>query len=67
MLPAESRFLRVGFQGEGLFFWAEVIPENSPKEVKFQLFGTGQEIPDSAKYMATYDDGPFVMHLYEIK
>lgn len=59
------KFLRVGFQNENLFMWCEVEPERGVSTSKFSLYGTGQDISDNAVYLATYDDGPFVFHLYQ--
>jgi hypothetical protein len=65
-LPKDFKFLRIHFQGEDLQFWAEVVPEKVSDQVDFQVFGTGHEIPDHAKYLQTFDDGPFVFHLYQL-
>lgn len=66
MLPIGWKFLRVHFQGEQLQLWAEVNPEVVTKQVDFEVFGTGHEIPMSANWLATYDDGPFVFHLFQL-
>ncbi len=65
MLPIGFKFLRVNPQGEELMLWAEV-KDVASTQVDFQVFGTGHEIPDEAKYLTTYDDGPFVFHLYQL-
>lgn len=66
MLPVGAKFIRIGFQREELQIWFEVIPGNSLESVSFKVFGTGHEIPDSATWLATFDDGPFVLHLYKM-
>lgn len=66
LLPLEFKFLRIGFQGEALFLWAEVNKDMKPVAHQFGLFGTGHDIPNNAVYLATYDDGPFVVHLYRL-
>ena len=32
----------------------------------FHVYGTGQEIPNLAKHIASWEDGPFIWHLYEV-
>ena len=66
VLPENFKFLCVMFQNELPFMWAEVAEEVSKTEFQFQLFGTGQEIPESATYLTTYSIGPFVLHLYRL-
>lgn len=66
ILPVNFRFLRVHFQEDNIFLWAEVVKDTQTKQFDFQVFGTGQDIPDSAKYLTTYDDGPFVFHLFQV-
>lgn len=64
LLPANFRFLRIGFQAEELFMWAEVLPDTVQVVHNFIVVGTGHDIPIGAKYVTTYDDGPFVFHVY---
>lgn len=65
LLPQGFKFLKAGIQNEAAFMWAEVVDGDSKKEFNFGLYGTGQEIPISAKYLTTYELGPFVLHLYQ--
>jgi hypothetical protein len=47
-------------------FWATHDPDNYPPVQRwFQVFGTGQPLPDSADYRGTAVAGPLVWHLYE--
>jgi hypothetical protein len=64
MVPKDFKFLRIAWQNERLFLWAEITKDSDPVEQKFALFGTGQDIKPGLTYLATYDDGPFVFHLY---
>lgn len=66
MLPMGFKFLRVSFQAEQLFMWCEVTDGNLASQVNFQLFGTGQELNPNGRYLTTFDDGPFVFHLYQL-
>lgn len=65
-LPRSFKFLRIGFQADILQMWAEVSPEEPKLPIDFQVFGTGQDMPDGLKYLATYDNGPFVLHLFQV-
>lgn len=48
-------------------FWAE-FQENAPGVPRtFQVFGTGHDIPEDAKYVGTAMDHPYVWHLFELE
>jgi hypothetical protein len=64
MLPENFKVNRIGFQSDQLFMWAEVVKDGRQVQHHFAAFGTGQDVPDSAKFLYTYDIGPFVLHLY---
>lgn len=66
LLPKNFKFLKAGLQNEAVFMWAEVVDGDPKEEFSFGVFGTGQEINNSAKYLATYEIGPFVLHLYQL-
>lgn len=66
LLPVGFRFARVNFQGEQLMMWADVDRDAKQEQYDFQCFGTGQDIPEHAKYLTSYDDGPFVFHLFQV-
>lgn len=66
MMPELLKIIRVGFQNEELQMWAEVLKDSRQSAVRFAAFGTGQDIPNDAVHVATYDDGPFVLHLYRL-
>ena len=59
--------LHVGYQGPGddLVFWHEAGIQPGAHRM-FQVFGTGHNIPHSAKYCGTVQVGMFVWHLYEV-
>lgn len=65
-MPIGWKFIRAQLQNGNPFLWAEVKDGVAKKEVHFQLFGTGHEISDDATYLTTYDQGPFVLHLYQL-
>ena len=51
------------------YFWAEVDPGAPMEERMFLTFGTGKEIPDAfrnlIRHVGTYQQEPFVWHVYE--
>ena len=52
-----------------LCLWIEretAVPPDQLVKRAFQIFGTGHFIPDSAKYIGSCLDGPFVWHCYEV-
>lgn len=66
MLPVGYKFLRVNFQDEQLMMWCEVNKDKKAEQANFQCFGTGHPIPPGAEWLTTFDDGPFVFHLYRV-
>lgn len=65
-LPPGSTFLHAAY-GQGWVTWWELDPRADKSEIRqFQTFGTGWDIPGSAKWLATALDGSFVWHLYEV-
>lgn len=67
-MPLDAQVLTVQTQnGQGHFLWALVNPMNDLETRKFTIVGTGNPF-DSAdtKYIGTFQDVPFVWHLFEI-
>ncbi len=65
-MPAGARIVRVALQGGLPFVWAIVDPKAKPEPRRLLIRGTGHEVgEDGAEYIGTYDDGPFVWHLFE--
>lgn len=67
MLPTGAKFLRTNWQQSNLMIWFEVNIDAPQLEKKFFLYGTGNDIAIDHQYVTTFDNGPFVMHLYELK
>jgi len=66
-LPIGARILHVESQAGTNCLWALVDPK-APKELRhFRLAGTGHPIDDYAigDHIATWQDGPYVWHLFE--
>lgn len=66
-LPLGWEFLTCMVEDEKIYLWAEVREGVEKEEVNFEVFGTGQEIPLSAKYLTTYSVGPLNFHLYRMQ
>ncbi len=65
-IPMEAKVLTVQVQNEVPHIWVLVSPENEVETRKFMVVGTGHPFDDtSMKYIGTFQDGPFVWHLFE--
>jgi hypothetical protein len=68
-MPKEAEILSVQIQNGQMFntcIWVKVNPENELEKRQFEVIGTGHSFEDSNKeYIGTYQDGPFVWHLFE--
>lgn len=65
-LPEGAQFLRVAMQNDTQQMWFLIPDGAKPVERKFRLYGTGQDVQPGAKWLYTYDNGPFVLHLFEL-
>ena len=69
-MPKGAEILTVQIQDGQMFnacIWAKVNPENELEKRHFIVVGTGQGFQDdNTNYIGTYQDGPFVWHLFEI-
>lgn len=66
-LPAGAKVLHLGQQRGLPHIWVEVEETAAAEDRTFQVIGTGQEIPGGAVYIGTWQEPPFVWHLYEVK
>lgn len=66
-MPVGAEFLHFNVQQGRLCMWIKVSPKNSTAIRRFQLFGTGHEIPADAKYLGTIllNNQALVLHLVE--
>lgn len=44
--------------------WVEVDPDNLTIPTKFTVVGTGDPVPEGYEWVATFQDNPFIWHLY---
>jgi hypothetical protein len=66
MLPQGAQFLRVNWQGQDLFAWYLVDTTAPVLQKDFLLYGTGHDVAPGAKWVTTFDNGPFVIHMFEV-
>lgn len=64
-MPIGAEVIRVARQGSAVCLWAIVESDNALERRSFATVGTGREIPIDGRYLGTWDDGPFVWHLFE--
>jgi hypothetical protein len=65
-MPADARIVHVDRQGAHGCIWAEVDTEATLSETRrFLVRGTGMEIPAGHEHVGTWQEPPFVWHLYE--
>jgi hypothetical protein len=70
-MPKGAEILSVQIQNGEMFnacIWAKVSSENELEKRQFLVVGTGHTFDDTDMvYIGTYQDGPFVWHLFEVK
>tara|TARA_R110002020_G_scaffold193923_1_gene394506 strand:- start:4226 stop:4492 length:267 start_codon:yes stop_codon:yes gene_type:complete len=68
-MPYVSTALSVGVQNGSLMLWAEVDPDSSDVTSRFEVFGTGHDIPEdmgvSRRFIGTAFMDSLVWHVYE--
>jgi hypothetical protein len=64
-MPQRAKVLHVAAQNGAPTIWALVDTE-APKEPRtFRIVGTGHPIPEDVKHAGTFQQGPFVWHVFE--
>ena len=68
-MPKGAEILMIDIQNGQMFnaqMWVKVDTENEMEKRIFEVIGTGQNFDDTnKKYVGTYQDGPFVWHVFE--
>jgi hypothetical protein len=65
MMPEGAEVLHVEYQHGRPCLWALVDTERILVTHHFRIFGTGEEVPVSARdHVATFQEGLFVWHLF---
>lgn len=66
LMPISARLLTVQCQHGRPVLWAEVDPA-APKVIRnVRVIGTGWADVPAAPYVATFQDGPLVFHVYDL-
>lgn len=65
-MPKFATLLSVQLQNGVACLWVEVDSEQPKERRTFAIYGTGNPIPNNpGEYVGTFQQGPFVWHLYE--
>lgn len=66
-MPLGAEIVTVGLQGDSMYLWALVDPDEKREEViKIKVIGTGHDFePSGLKYLGTAFQGAWVWHVYE--
>jgi len=66
-LPKGASILTIQLQGVTPMMWMLVDPDAKIEQRRFRVVGTGhQTIEDNMVYIGTWQDAPYVWHLFEI-
>lgn len=65
-MPKDAEVAYFDFQDAAPCIWAIVDPMREKETRRFQIFGTGHDLPEHACYVGTAQQGPFVWHLFEL-
>jgi len=64
IMPSNARPLFVEMQDFVPCLWAEVDTASKSRPFTFRIFGTGHVIPDGYEHVGTFQQPPYVWHLY---
>jgi hypothetical protein len=64
LIPSGAKILCVQMQGTTPCVWAEFAADAQEVSREFHLYATGQLADISGEYVGTFQDGPFVEHLF---
>lgn len=65
VLPHGAQMLTIQMQGHHPCLWALVDPSRPPQQRGIQMYGTGHPATDAGVYIATFQTGPLVFHVFE--
>lgn len=66
-MPGAAKLLTVQMQNGVPCLWALVEPVEPDAPRMIQIFGTGHDASDAGTYIATFQTGPLVFHVFEGK
>lgn len=64
-MPGDAQLLTVQMQLGVPCLWALVEPEMPQRNHVIQIYGTGHPADDAGVYIATFQTGPYVFHVFE--
>jgi len=65
-MPTGAEFLHVDVQDGRAVAWFMIDTTAPLSDRGFEIIGTGQAIPQGRKYLGTYQEPPYVWHLFEV-
>lgn len=65
-VPGGSKVVLIGRQGCDWYVWLDHETTAQPETRIFTVVGTGHPIPDGATHVGSFQDPPFVWHVYEL-
>lgn len=63
-IPSDPDILHVDVQHGDPCLWARVDPDRPFAKYTFYIVGTGHDIPPGLAHVGTWQEGPFVWHLF---
>jgi hypothetical protein len=64
-MPRTARVVLVECQNDQPCMWAIVDTREEPAETRFFVTGTGHPAPDAREHLASFQQGPFVWHVWK--
>ena len=64
-IPAGAIILDVQVQYGRPRMWALVDPDREKTDRRFSVYMTGEHLEDPGTYIASFQEGPFVGHIFE--
>ena len=66
-MPKGAKLLTLQVQHGMPHLWAEVDPSAEEEKRRFAVVGTGSTLPEPRTYVGTYQNSPFIWHVYEVE
>jgi len=64
-MPEDAKILKVGMQNGAPTLWAMIDTDKAHLYHRFRIFGTGDSIPNGFDHVATFEQGPFIWHMFQ--
>jgi hypothetical protein len=66
-MAKNARIVHFDSQNNVWHIWALCYLDAPTEQRRFEIIGTGRNVPDSHEHVKTALDGPFVWHLFEVR